>query len=311
MKNVLLILLTYSTYVGAVNFPDEQEKRGLKRYVEEMSPQQTHDDMLIEAAQIGDLLTVQQLLAQTGYSINRRYEGGKTLLMHAAGTGQSNLVDYLIGAGANANLQDESGNTALHYATQEDHVAVVLRLLQIDNLQLNLRNNLGNTPLISAISSNSAGVVNILLTPVNKERGLDINAANNERFSPIALAIIANNVPLLNRLLQLRADVGFILPDATALQYAVAHEQDPIIELLLQIPSLDANQTNPKGETALMVAALVGNLNMARQLIAKGARVALKDKDGATALDFAKASESSQKKAMIRLLEQAKKTQRR
>jgi ankyrin repeat protein len=95
------------------------------------------------------------------------------------------------------------------------------------------------------------------------------------------------------------------------LQYAVARQQEAIVERLLQIPSLDVNQTNPKGETALMVAALIGNLNIARKLIAKGARVALKDEDGSTALDFAKASDSLQKNAMIKLLRDAKKSQRR
>lgn len=310
-RPIVLLYLIFNAHLRAVNFPDEQEKRGLKRYVEEISPQQTPDDMIIEAVQIGDLLTVQQLLTQTGYSINRRYEEAKTLLMHAAGTGQSHLVDYLIGAGANVNLQDESGNTALHYASLANQVAVALRLLQLADLQLNLRNNLGNTPLISAISSNSAGVVNILLTSVNKERGLDINAANNERFSPIALAINANDLPLLNRLLQLRADVGFILPDVTALQYAVAHQKEAIVERLLELPGLDVNQKSPKGETALMAAAYSGNLNIARQLITRGALVVLQDNDGDTAIDFAKASESPQKKAMIRLLEQAKKIQRR
>lgn len=310
MKRMMLILL-FGTQLCAVNFPEEQEKRGLKRYVEEMLPQETVDDTLIQAVQAGDLQTVQQILAETGYNINRRYEDGKTLLMYAAASGHNHIVNYLIGAGADVNLQDQTGNTALHYAAQDDHVAVVLRLLQIENLQLNARNNLGNTPLVSAILSNSAGVINILLMPINVARGLDINSANNEHFSPIALAILAADVMLLNRLLQLGAHVGFILPDATALQYAVAHQKEVIVERLLQIPAVDVNQKNPKGETALMAAAYMGNLTIARKLIARGALVGLQDNDGDNAIDYAIASESPHKKAMIKLLQQAKKFQRR
>lgn len=311
MKRIMLLLVILNAHVGAVNFPEEKEKRGLKRYVEEISPQQTPDEMIFEAVHAGDTQTLQQLLNQTGYTINRRYHDGQTLLIYAAAAGQNNIVNYLIGAGADVNMRDDFGMSALHYASNENHVAIVLRLLQQDNLDLNLRSNLGNTPLFSAILNESTGVVNILLTPINVQRGLNINVATNDQFSPVGLAILKDDLVLLNRLLQLGVQPGFVLPDVTALQYAVGHQRERIVERLLLMPGLDVNQKNEKGETALMFAALLGNLNIARLLIAKGARVALKDEDGSTALDFAKASDSPQKNAMIKLLLDAKKSQRR
>lgn len=311
MKRMIYLVCILSLPIMAVNFPEEQEKRGLKRYVEEISPQQTPDDMIIEAVQVGDIQTVQQLLNQTGYSINRRYQDGRTLLIYAAAAGQIDMVNYAIGAGADVNMQDDFGMSALHYAARENHAAVVLRLLQQDNLALNLRNNIGNTPLVSAILNESTEVINILLTPVNVQRGLNINLANNEQFSPLVLAILKDDLVLLNRLLQLGVQVGFILPNVTALQFAVGRQKERMVERLLLIPGLDVNQKNEKGETALMVAALVGNLNIARRLIARGALVILQDKDGDDAIDYARSSDSPQKKAMIRLLEQAKKFQRR
>jgi ankyrin repeat protein len=313
MKRILYFLFILVSYAVAVDFPEQQEKRGLKRAIEELMPQQgpTADDILINAAQTGDLDTLHRVLAQTRYSINRRYENGKTLLIYAAATGQDTILNDLIECGANINLSDQQGNTALHYAAIYNHVAVVMRLLQDDDLQLNRANSEGQTPLLSAFLNNSTQVIALLLTPVLVARGLDINKATNQNFSPLAFAIIRADLPLVNRLLQLGAQIGFITPSATVLQYAVARQQEAIVERLLQIPSLDVNQTNPKGETALMVAALIGNLNIARLLIAKGARVALKDEDGSTALDFAKASDSPQKNAMIKLLRDAKKSQRR
>jgi ankyrin repeat protein len=310
---MVLILVIFGTQLCAENFPEKQEKRGLKRAIEELMPQQglTADAILIAAARAGDLETLHRVLTQTRYSINRRYDDGKTLLMYAAATGQDPVVNYLINRGANSNLPDQEGNTAFHYAALYNRVAVVMRLLQVDNLELNRVNSGGQTPLVSAFLNQSTQVIALLLTPVVLARGLDINKASNQNFSPLAFAIIRADLPLLNRLLQLGAQVGFITPTATVLQYAVARQQEAIVERLLQIPSLDVNQTNPKGETALMVAALIGNLNIARKLIAKGARVALKDEDGSTALDFAKASDSLQKNAMIKLLRDAKKSQRR
>lgn len=307
MKKISMLFLLFSCVLNAVNYPPEQEKRGVKRHIEEIMPIQgpTAAELLVAAVHAGDIATMNQILAETGYTIDRRYGAGKTLLIHAAETGQTHIVTNLIERGANVNIQDQFGNTALHYAALGNYAVIVLALMQVDALQFNVVNNAGATPLLTAFLNDSNNVINLLLTPAMVARGLDINKADNDNFSPLSLAILKGDLPLVNRLLQLGVHLGFITPSVTVLQYAVARQRDQIVKRLLQVPGLNVNETNPEGETALMVASLVGNLNLVRQLLTKGALVKLKDKDGSTAIDFANASDSPNKKAIIKLLKEA------
>jgi ankyrin repeat protein len=57
-----------------------------------------------------------RLAARGAADINERDSDGFTPLMWAAGDGQLVALQVLIQAGADLNLQSESGNTALHYA---------------------------------------------------------------------------------------------------------------------------------------------------------------------------------------------------
>ena len=57
------------------------------------------------------------LLKPFHQNLDQRFDGsGQTIMMFAAKLGNTNLVEKLLERGANANVQDYQGNTALHWA---------------------------------------------------------------------------------------------------------------------------------------------------------------------------------------------------
>jgi hypothetical protein len=69
-----------------------------------------------------------------------------------------------------------------------------------------------------------------------------------------------------------------------ALGLAVRERSDRVVDVLLKHPQVDVNTANSAGETALMLAALQGRLEMSQRLIERGARIG---QQGWTALHYA------------------------
>ncbi|CDZ79056.1 ankyrin repeat protein [Legionella massiliensis] len=88
------------------------------------------------AAFIGDAISVENILAESLDEINARDKEGCTPLMRAVQNDNPGLVKQLLDAGANVNLRQKNGNTALIDAVRMRSRAVVDILLTQDNLEL-------------------------------------------------------------------------------------------------------------------------------------------------------------------------------
>lgn len=106
-------------------------------------------------------------------------------------------------------------------------------------------------------------------------------ATNDEMF----IAVNRDDAGAVSRLLAQGADPNTIDDKGrTSLGFALLNESHRAAEALLASPRLDVNQLNRAGETALMIAALRGNLDWVRRLLARGAQV---NHDGWSALHYA------------------------
>lgn len=74
--------------------------------------------------------------------------------------------------------------------------------------------------------------------------------------------------------------------DWTPLEHAVHKKQIASVVALLDAGA-DANRTDPRGMTPLMMAAGYGYTDIVQTLLHRGADSRLRDRDGATALDYA------------------------
>ena len=87
------------------------------------------------AFKISERATAFSVLCQTGQlegektledaDLNERSERGSTPIMHATWFGYDKVVDFLIDNGANVNLQNNRGNTALHFAYENNHKKII------------------------------------------------------------------------------------------------------------------------------------------------------------------------------------------
>jgi ankyrin repeat protein len=109
---------------------------------------------LIEQAFIqikaGDLEPAKQLLLRRG--VNTSDKLNRTALMYSASlrVTDTTFVEWLFAQGANVNLQDKEGKTALHIAAREGTATFVQALLE-QKADVDIKDNQGNTALWRAI----------------------------------------------------------------------------------------------------------------------------------------------------------------
>ncbi len=87
-----------------------------------------------------------------GDDINEKNSIGNTPAIDAARDGHNNALQTLIDHKADLNIQDTFGNTPLIWAVQENNADGVTALLQVDKIDINIRNNMEISAVWTALS---------------------------------------------------------------------------------------------------------------------------------------------------------------
>lgn len=124
----------------------------------------------------------------------------------AAKGGNVEAVEQQLRHGTNVNIQDELGNTALHYAVTEAQLAVVNVLLGQPKLDINLRNKRDETPLHLAGSEGRPKIAALLI-----ENGAEINARDGGNMTALCLAS-SEGRPETVQVLLIRAPISMVFP---------------------------------------------------------------------------------------------------
>ncbi|MFT4979186.1 MAG: hypothetical protein ACI8S6_005096 [Myxococcota bacterium] len=157
--------------------------------------------VLIRASHIGSDATV-ELLLRAGAEPNMRETTGQSALYFATNYRHLAIARRLLEAGAAPDLANEEGLTPLHLAALTGQEALV-SLLLAHNATLSSRDARGNTPLLSALRSRQEGTATLLM-----EAGADVHATNSGGFTALMLAI--GSARLLTRLLDAGADPSIV-----------------------------------------------------------------------------------------------------
>ncbi len=114
---------------------------------------------------------------------------------------------------------------------------------------------------------------------------LAFSTANAGTYEDLFKAVIRDDVAWLRSLLQQGVDPNSRDPKGyPALSLALRRESPGAFALLLEHPATDVNALNAAGESALMLAAIAGDLESSQRLLARGARL---DGPGWTPLHYA------------------------
>lgn len=154
------------------------------------------DPLLVIAAREKSDKVVAALVAAPSIDVNKQNTAGEDALMMAALNGNVELVQLLLGKGAQIN---KSGWSALHYAAANGHDTVV-KLLLDHAAAMDARSPNGTTPLMMAARGNHPATVKLLL-----ERGADPLAKNQlgltaldfakQYKAPDTLNVLSQSVP--------------------------------------------------------------------------------------------------------------------
>jgi ankyrin repeat protein len=148
-----------------------------------------HDETLLaRAARHGQPATVRVALAalkrrQATWPTPPKPPWGCREMLDAAEGGDAVVVQNLLAAGAEPNTRDYQGYRPLHRAAQGGHHAAATILLA-HGADPNAANNWGETPLVTAAQTGSAGVVQVLLAA-----GAGVNGRAFRGVTPLLAAV--------------------------------------------------------------------------------------------------------------------------
>ena len=182
----------------------------------------SYDDILI-AAEKGDSTQVIDLLKR-GMDVNTTDSTGNTLLIIAARTGNTELLDFLLRNRANALKRNKYGDSALMVAAFRGDAATVQRLLDAKAPP----NHDGWTALHYAAYGGNAEIIRLLAA---HDADLDAEAPNGQT----ALMLAANNGKLDAVKVLVDADADLDLEDRegrTALMLAQAGGHTEVVDYL-------------------------------------------------------------------------------
>ncbi len=219
------------------------------------------------------------LLLDAGANINAQDRDGKTALMVAAQNANQDAVRLLLQRSADVSLRDNAGLSALGYAANRGKAAIV-QTLQTQGAVLDVRSADGPALLNFAIVQQNLALARDLL-----DKGA---AAGGEGlFSPLAVAVRADNVAAARLLIERGADVnkGFFTTHSL-LADAFMWGSLEMAQLLVE-KGADINGTTIWQQRYLSAAATAGSLDLMKTLLEKGADVNAHDADGKTPLHSA------------------------
>ena len=237
------------------------------------------------AAKAGHIEAVKQHLA-AGTDVNPEFFYGEAPLPLALMNGKWEIAEMLIAEGANVNARADYsarllGYTPLQYAAMEGHKEIA-QLLIFKGADVNAKVDFGEaeTPLHKAASGGHKEIAQLLIA-----KGADVNAKNNIGGTPLdsAIASIASRSSELVDLLRNRgADSGA----EHSIHIAAMTGNIIAVEKHLT-DGVNANVKDINKMTPLHHAVSLGHREIAELLIAKGAEVNAKDKNGGTPLHIA------------------------
>jgi len=160
------------------------------------------------------------------------------LLIEATVNGHTDTVEVILAAGADPDIRDHQGKTALYWAVSQGFLGTVKALLSHD-ADPDIKDEIGTTPLMVASKSGYMKMVELLL-----EKGAEINAVEG---------------------VDLAFGTGASKAGTTALIYASRGGHAEIVRLLLT-KGADAGLTTSTGESALRAAKSNGHADVVKIL---------------------------------------------
>ncbi|NXW47797.1 ANKR6 protein, partial [Nyctiprogne leucopyga] len=237
-------------------------------------------ERLLVAAYKGQVENVVQLINKGAKVAVTKH--GRTPLHLAAHKGHLHVVQVLLKAGCDLDIQDDGDQTALHRAAVIGNTDVIAALIQ-EGCALDRQDKDGNTALHEACWHGFSQSAKVLI-----KAGANVLAKNKAGNTPLHLAC-QNSHSQSTRVLLLggsRADLKNNAGD-TCLHVAARYNHLPIVRVLLSA-FCSVHEKNQAGDTALHVAAALNHRKVVKLLLEAGADASVVNNAGQTPLEVAR-----------------------
>ncbi|MDP3426017.1 MAG: ankyrin repeat domain-containing protein, partial [Humidesulfovibrio sp.] len=222
-------------------------------------------------------------------------DGGFSAMHLAARFGFVDIGKLLLDNGATLDIKSLlTDGTPLHTAASANQIDFAKMLIK-RKANLEIVDKLGSTPLLTATSRTDPDMVEVL---VDAGAAINVKSTVNPLDTPMVFAAGNPNplehrkhVSIIKYLLDHKGDINFPSSNGTTPLMAAARKSDHsdgydrAALLIGKGANLDA--VNDKGETALMLAAGVGNEKLVKLLLDKGADAQKKNGAGETVMAYA------------------------
>ena len=260
-----------------------------------------------------DKKEVANVLIKYGANINLMDNRKRTALISAVIADKPRMVHMLVMNGAQIDLKDNDGNSAILIATSRGNTELVKLFLEHKSF-INASDSLGNTPILISLYKNFDDITELLLNKgadLNKpntagetplivaskkghirfvktltEKGVNIDTTDKNGDSAIILAKRENKHDVVFWLLSKNAMVEKRSEQDELMAYATLNSYHDIAENLIQ-RQISPNRRFHDGLFPLWYATRNGDAKMISMLLAAGADLEAKNKEGETVLLYA------------------------
>ncbi|RFU81526.1 ankyrin repeat-containing domain [Trichoderma arundinaceum] len=235
------------------------------------------------ACHLGNLVAVESLLRHRDFQEYLTPDLPDQPLLLAVTRGYYKVTEALLRHGADPNVQDQEGSTALWEAISSNRVDIC-RLLLAHKADPNLVSEHARSPLLNAVIRNNMDIIKLLV-----EYGADVNRQESNfhsEFTPIYLATLNNQFENVQYFLSQNADPNITNDQGYSPLWVAAQRGYPDIARLLAEANADVHFYDKQDEwTPLHIVS--DSPETVRVLLEYGADVNRATKAGNTPLDLA------------------------
>ena len=201
------------------------------------------------------------------------------------------------------NAVDDKGKTLLHHLVEDgraDNLEAFLKSPYAKDIDLNIKDNQGQTPLITATMNNTVTIMEHLI-----EAGAHVNATDAYGRTALYVAVSKEMNNTIDLLLKHDANV-LVVPRGDKRSYmhhAAESDSTKFAEKLLN-KNVPIDKQDQDGNTPLHIAAKFNNASFAEFLLDKGAKTDIVNKVGFSAQDIAKNKSHHPVANMIRMYDE-------
>ena len=190
---------------------------------------------------------------------------GLTPLHCSAVNGSYELVKYFVGIGTDIHLKTNAGANCLHIAAQRGHLSLCKKLTDKHNIDVNMGDNNGLTPLHWSAVNGSYELVKYF-----DGTEIDIYLKTNHGRNCLHIAAKQGHLKLCKKLLDKQNfDVNMGDNDGyTALHWSAVNGSYELVEYFVGMGT-DIHHKANDGRNCLHIAAQVGHLNLCEKLLHK------------------------------------------